>query len=273
MSNPVSTIARGSASMTRTVIGNAGLLNAITRVELAKKYAGSVLGVAWLFLQPTLLLAVYLFVYMVVFKLRFPGYSRLDFVMFVFAGLVPYIGSIEAITSSVLSVKANMHLVKNVMLPIELVPVRTVLVALAGESVGLCLVLALSAVNGTLGPTAVLLPVAVAFQGLALLGIAWMVAGIGVALPDVSYFINLFLFLLMFLSPIAFSPDMVPPTLRLVVYCNPIFYMLEVFRDCLISGRAFHPAIWSVFIVAALVVFTLGGAFFKTFKSVLVDYE
>jgi len=106
------------------------LLAAITRVEFQKRYAGSVLGVSWLVLQPALLLSVYLFVYLVVFKVRFPGFSEMDFVVFVFAGLVPFLGTIEATNGAALSIKANMHLVKNVMLPTELVPVRTVPVAM-----------------------------------------------------------------------------------------------------------------------------------------------
>ena len=273
MTNPIAAVARGAAAMSRTLASHARLLAVITRVEVAKKYAGSVLGTAWLFLQPGLLLGVYLFVYMVVFKLRFPGFSRIDYVLFVFAGLVPYIGSIEAVTASVLSVKANMHLVKNVMLPVELVPARTVFVALGGEIVGLGLVLLLSAATGSLGPGVLLLPVALALQTLALLGLAWIVAGLGVALPDISYFINLFLFLLMFISPIAFKPDMVPPGLRLVVYANPVYYMLEVFRDCLLAGRAIDPRTWAVYAVFSVALFAVGSSFFKTFKHVLVDYE
>jgi lipopolysaccharide transport system permease protein len=259
--------------MSRTLAAHARLLIAMTRVEVAKKYAGSVLGTAWLFLQPALLLSVYLFVYMVVFKLRFPGFSRLDYVLFVFAGLVPYIGSMEAVTVSVLSVKANMHLVKNVMLPVELVPVRTVLVALVSELVALGLVLLLSAFAGSLSPALVALPLVVVFQAGALLGVAWIVSGIGVALPDMSYLVNLFMFLLMFISPIAFRPDMVPPSLRFVVYANPVHYMIEVFRDCLVSGRSIDPLVWTTFFVSSVVVFAVGAAFFKTFKTVLVDYE
>jgi lipopolysaccharide transport system permease protein len=134
--------------MVRTVTSNSRLLMAITRVELSKKYAGSVLGMAWVILQPALLLSVYLFVYSVVFKMRLAGSSRLGYVLYVFCGLVPFLGTIEAITMGAASIKQNIHLVKNVMLPIELVPVRAVLVASATHSVGLAVVILLSALNG-----------------------------------------------------------------------------------------------------------------------------
>lgn len=266
-------ILRHASGMIRTLTQHAGLLAAITRVEFQKRYAGSVLGVSWLVLQPALLLTVYLFVYLVVFKVRFPGFSEMDFVVFVFAGLVPFLGTIEAINGAALSIKANMHLVKNVMLPIELVPVRTVMVAMTGEVVALVLVIALCAFNGSLGPMVLALPIAVILQVLALLGVAWIVAGLGVALPDVSYFISLFMFLLMFVSPIAFRLDMVPPSFQLAVYGNPVFYLLEVFRDCLIAGRQPDPRVWGVQAVLSIGLFVLGAAFFRSFKSVLVDSE
>jgi lipopolysaccharide transport system permease protein len=269
MANP----ARSAAAMALALRDHARLLAVITKVEIAKKYAGSLLGMAWLVLQPTLLLGVYLFVYMVVFRLRFPGFSRLDYVLFVFAALVPYIGSIEAITASALSIKQNMHLVKNVMLPIELVPVRTVLVALAGEVVGLCLVVVLSALNGSIGPGLAALPAALALQAAALLGLAWIVASIAVALPDISYFISLSLFLLMFVSPIAFQPDMVPAELRFIVYVNPIYYLIEVFRDCFIAGRHLQVVVWAIDAAISIMLFTIGAAFFRAFKGVLTDYE
>ncbi|HEX6214854.1 MAG TPA: ABC transporter permease [Vicinamibacterales bacterium] len=264
---------RHSLAMSSVLAANVRLLAAITRVELTKKFAGSVLGQVWLVLQPALLLAVYLFVYLVVFKVRFPGFSDIEYVLYVFAALVPFLGAIEAVNASVLSIKANMHLVKNVMLPIELVPVRTVLVALSGESIGLALVTLLAAFNGELGPMLAALPVAVLLQAVALFGVAWIVAGLGVALPDTSYIISLLMFLLMFLSPIAFEPAMVPEALRFIVYGNPVYYMLEVFRDCLIAGRTVDLRIWGIHAVMSAILYLIGAAFFRHFKSVLVDYE
>ncbi len=180
---------------------------------------------SWLILQPALLLSVYLFVYLVVFKVRFPGFSEMDYVLYVFAGLVPFLGTIEATNGAALSIKANMHLVKNVMLPIELVPVRTVMVAMTGEWLALVLVIVLVRVQRDHSARCVLaLPIALLAAGCWRCS-AWRgsVAGLGVALPDISYFISLFMFLLMFVSPIAFRLDMVPEALRFVVYGNPVY--------------------------------------------------
>ena len=53
MPNLITGLPRSASAMTRPLAGNARLLVAITRVELSKKYAGSVLGPLWLVLQQT----------------------------------------------------------------------------------------------------------------------------------------------------------------------------------------------------------------------------
>lgn len=268
-------VALGSATrqMLHLMTANWQLLVAITRVELAKRYAGSVLGMGWVVLQPALLLSVYVFIYMVVFRVRFPGFSTFDYVLYVFCGLVPYLGFMEALTSGSLSIKQNMHLVKNVMLPIELVPVRSVLVGMTSQMVSLALVMVLVAATGALSVHVIWLPIIVVLQVLLLIGLTWILASVTVALPDITYFINLFVFLLMFLSPIAYRPEMVPEGFQWVVYLNPLSYMIEAYRDSLLNGTWPRPLNLAVFAALALGVFTLGATFFRAFKGVLVDYE
>lgn len=273
MSNPLSITGRSTVGMVRTLVTHARLLTAITRVELSKKYAGSVLGASWLILQPALLLSVYLFVYLVVFKMRFPGFSSLGYALYVFTGLIPYMATIEAVTSGAVSIKQNIHLVKNVMLPIELVPVRAVLVASMTQAVGLVVIILMSALNGTLGPYLAFLPVVWALHLVMLFGVVWILASLAVALPDISYFVNLFLFLLMWVSPIGFTPDMVPKELAAVLYVNPVYYLVEMYRDCLLFGTL--PPLFdaAVFTLMAVVLFAIGSTFFRAFRGILLDYE
>jgi lipopolysaccharide transport system permease protein len=249
------------------------LLASITRVELAKRHAGSVLGLTWVVLQPALLLSVYIFVYMVVLGMRFEGFSRFDYVLYVFCGLVPYLGFMEVLTTGALSIKQNMHLVKNVMLPIELLPVRSVVVGMASQFVSMVLVLVLLAADGAIGWNVALLPVVVVLQVMWLAGLTWILSSIAVALPDITYFVNLFVFLLMFLSPIGFKPEMVPQGFAWVLYANPIYYMTEMYRDTMLSGRSPAVVVAATYAVMCIATFAVGSAFFGRFRGVLTDYE
>lgn len=249
------------------------ILVAVTRVELGKRYSGSLLGKAWVVLYPILLLLMYLFVYVAIFQIRFPGSGPMDYVIYVFCGLIPYIGFMEAATSGCVAIKQNINLIKNVMLPIELIPVRYVIMGMATQAVGLLMLLLLVIANGQPGWSLLALPLIFVLQLLWLIGLVWIISPLGVALPDTSHFVSLFVLFLMFVSPIGFRPDMVPEALRLTLYVNPIYYMAEAYRASLIDGYAVSWLTLAVYAAVCILTFVVGNRFFRRFKSVLVDYE
>lgn len=266
-------IARATWGMGNMIARYRKVLSAVTMVELSKKYSGSVFGQAWLVLYPLLLLSIYLFVYLVIFKMRFPGFSELDYTIYVFTGLIPYIGMSEALTSGAVSIRQNIHLVKNVMLPIDLIPVRAVLISLVGQGVSILLVLALVIWNGTLSYQIALLPVVVFLQMLFLIGCVLILSALVVALPDIANFVNLGMLLLMFISPIGFKPEMVPPGFQPIIFLNPVHYMTDAFRMAMLSDHMLDWQSIGIYVGMCIVVFALGCAFFRRFKNVLVDYE
>lgn len=251
-----------------------GVLYASAKVELKKRYAGSLLGPAWTVLYPLLFLAVYLFLWLVVARVRLPGStSGLDFVVFVFGGLVPFLFAVECLNASAVSIKQNLHLVKGVIIPIELIPTRAVVVALTGHVVGVTLLVALCGISGDLTPRVVLLPLVLVMQTLALCGVCWIVAGLGMLVPDTAYLVNLSTTLLMFVSPIAFKPEMVPARMRAIIWLNPVTYMAGAYRAVLLRDAAASAMFLSMFAALAVTSFVLGAMFCARFKSSVIDFE
>jgi lipopolysaccharide transport system permease protein len=249
------------------------VLVASARVELQKRYAGSLLGPLWTVLYPLLFLSVYLFLWLVVFRVRFDASTTaLDYVVFVFGGLVPYLFVVETVNTAVVSIRQNIHLVKGVIVPVELIPTRAVLVALAAHGVGLALVLALSVLNRSVSWHVVWLPAVLVLQLAGLVGIAWILAALGVLVPDVAYLVNIGTMLLMFVSPIAFRPEMVPEALRPVVWLNPVRYMIDAYRATLVGAPVSALSI-ALFAAVAIASFAAGASFCWRFKNFIVDFE
>ena len=116
----------------------------ITLVELKKRHAGSALGPLWIVLYPALLLSMYLFVYMAVFKVRVTGIdSSFEYALFVFSGIIPYLGFSEVLNGSSMLLAQNRHLISNVIVPAETLPVRLVCMALVSQGVSLALYMGL----------------------------------------------------------------------------------------------------------------------------------
>jgi len=180
---------------------------------------------------------------------------------------VPYLGFMESLTTGALSIKQNIHLVKNVMLPIELIPVRSVIVGMTSQFVAIGLVILMAAADGSLSWRVPLLVPIVLLQVMWLAGLTWILSGIAVALPDITYFINLFVFLLMFLSPIGYKPDMVPSGFAWVIRLNPIYYLTEMYRVAMLNDQALRLPIAMAYVLMCLVTFACGSAFSNDFAA------
>lgn len=249
------------------------IVKSTTAYELRKRYSGSLFGAIWIVLYPVLFLSVYLFLYLVVFKAKYPSFSTLESVIYIFSGLVPYIAFMEAVNTSAVTMKQNMHLIKNVILPTELIPIRVVAVAIVTQFVGLAMVLVLCMINGNIDVNLLYLPIALMIQIMFLLGISMLISPIGLVLPDIGYFINIITLFLMFVSPIGFTGSMLSERMHIIIYLNPIYYMIDPFRLAFLPNATFDPKVFSVSVLMALVTFLLGSIVFKRFKDFLADYE
>lgn len=264
----------GAASLiTGKIWAARNILLTTTIYELRKKYAGSALGLLWAFLHPIMFLGIYLFLYLVVFNVRFPDMSTIQYVIYVFVGLVPYLGLMEVVNTSVVTMRQNVHLVKNVIMPIELIPFRTMLVGLTAQAAGLLLIFSIILSFGELSSNIIFFPLVLFFFIVLLAGLSWLLGALGVLLPDLSTFTGLLMLLLLFLSPVAFRPEMVPEALQAVLYFNPVHYIIASFRWSLISGTTI--SIWelAIFGIMSTTTFFIGAWFFVRLKGAIVDYE
>lgn len=242
------------------------------KIEFNKKYAGSALGFLWVFLYPTLLLSIYIFVYVGVFHMTLEG-SVTKYIFWVFCGIIPFLGISEGIQGGCQSIKQNIHLVKNVIFPIELIPIRVVLLSIVTELISLLILLILLLGFGKASFHFLWFPVVMFLQCLFLFGTVWILAVLAVFLQDITYFVNLATFMLFFLAPICFFMDMLDGWKRLVLYFNPLTYVVEIFRHSLFYQTFPSMTLFFSYTFMCLFTFALGSYFFVKFKDTLVDYE
>ena len=249
------------------------ILWAVTRVDVQKKYAGSVLGLLWYPLYSGLLLAMYCFVYMVIFKMRYRDFGNYQYVLFIFSGLVPYLGFSEAVAASTTSVKANIALVKNAVFPVELIPIKQLLVSVGGLFVSLAILVALILPTPLAGAHFLYLPVPVLLLLVFTAAIVWFVSALAALVPDVTYVVNLLLLFFMFVSPIGYSPNQVTGAAHYWVVANPMTHLIESFRFALIGVR--DTPLWTdaAFGAFSLVAACTAGTIFRRLTPVFSDYE
>jgi lipopolysaccharide transport system permease protein len=248
------------------------LLLRVSRNELRARYAGSLFGIAWVLLTPLLMLAVYAAVYVAIFNVRVPGLSTPQYVLYVFAGLVPYLMTSEAIATSVTSVIASRSVWTNTVFPVDLAPPKTVLLSQMPMVAGFTIILVGLAATGQLRWTLLLLPIVWAFHVLALIGITWVLALVNLVFRDLQNVVALVLMVLMVASPIAYTPDMVPAELRVLLLVNPYYPFLTAYQHLTVLGDLPSPGALAAMVAVGGGLFVLGGYFFSRAKSVMLDY-
>src|SRR5215510_3316102 len=240
--------------------------------ELKSRYAGSIIGLGWALAFPLLLMSIYAVTYLVIFQVRVPSLTPLQYVLLIFCGLVPFLMTSEALNNGVGSVMANKSVLSNTVFPIDLTPAKAVLLSQVPMVVGFAVISITLLVAGLLPWTIFLLPVVWGLQVLALIGLAWILSLISLVFRDLPNLISLLLMVIMIISPIAYTPDMVPPSLKLLLALNPFAYFVVAYQQVMIYGVL--PG-WDkslILVVMSVGSFMLGSYFFSRAKRVLIDY-
>jgi len=240
-----------------------------TRREVSSQYAGQVLGTIWAIGHPLFMMALYLFIFGVVFRQRIGGTYELplDYTTYILVGLIPWMSFAQAMARSCAALTGQANLVKQVVFPIEILPTKVVIASFIPQLVGLVvLIVYVLAQHGGLHLTYLLLPVLVGLQALAMLGVAMAFAAIGVFLRDLKEIVGLFTVAGLYLMPAFYLPAWVPPIFKPVLYANPFSYMIWCYQDALYFGRIDHPWAWALFVPGSLLSFVVGYRIFRKLK-------
>ena len=275
MEHTYSSLASAPVCAVRTCVRHANLLRQLIVRNTSGRYRGSMLGMGWSLMHPLLMLAVYTFVFGIVFKARFghsEGESCLDFSLALFAGLTVFNLFSDTINRASLIVRDNVNLVKKVVFPLELL-----CIALVGEGLFHFLISTAILIAGvgiflhTLNWTLLLLPV-VALPLLAFaLGCAWILAAIGVFVRDVTHGITILTTVLFFMTPIFYPVSAVPDGLRPVIQLNPLAVFVDACRRIVIWNMM-PDWPWLAYASAlSVVLFCVGFVFFERSKRSFAD--
>lgn len=251
------------------------LILQMSRREVIGRYKGSVMGILWSFLNPLFMLAVYTFVFSVVFKARWttsPGEDKADFAVLLFAGMIVHTLLAEVLNRAPGLILANVNYVKKVVFPLEILPVVSMCAALFHCGISLLVLLcAIIVLDGNLSLSMLLVPVVLLPYVIFVQGLAWILASLGVFLRDVGQTIGIITMVLLFLSPVFFPVSSLPEELRPLMNANPLTFIIEQVREVLIWGHMPDWAGLGLYALMALFTAWLGYAWFQRTRKGFAD--
>lgn len=257
----------------KTIWKNRNLIRTLVRRDVLSRYTGSFGGAFWAVLNPLLLMLTYFFVFGIVMGTTFgKDTSRTGFALYFLAGMLPWLAFSEAIGRAPFILLEHRNFIKKLVFPVETLPVNVVVSGLVTEFFGLILFMAaLLIIRGRVPWTVVYLPLVIIPQILFTAGLSWFLAALAVFMRDLGQIIGYLLTVLMFLTPIFYPEDKLPPFAAAFIHRNPIFVLVHSYRAALLEGTAPDWQLLGWFSLAAIVVFLLGHAWFYKLRKSFAD--
>jgi lipopolysaccharide transport system permease protein/teichoic acid transport system permease protein len=254
------------------IFRNRRLIYELTKKDLQSKFVGSFLGVVWAFMQPTISILIFWFVFQVGFKST--PIDDFPFILWLLCGMVPWFFISESIANATTSLTDNSFLVKKVVFRVSLLPIVKICSALV---IHLFFVTFLFVMFLMYGYKVTLFNLQVIYYIFAticlVLGISWITSSIVVFVRDISQIVSMFLQFGFWLTPIFWNFKTIPSKYQWILKLNPVYYIVEGYRNSFIYNKWF----WEDYVLTAcfwaitLVLMGAGAFIFKRLRPHFAD--
>lgn len=254
----------------RSFLTHRKLIISLTQRDITARYKGSMLGIAWLIIQPLCSLLVYTFVFSVIFKARWPGGSdsKTEFALILFAGLMIFNFVSESITRAPTLITSNPNYVKKMVFPLEVLVFVNVGTSLFYALINLIIWLVFFIILfGVPHVTALALPILFLPLAMLVLGGSWLLSSLGVYIRDMSPIVGLGITLLLFLSPIFYPISALPAFFQQLMHLNPLTFVIEQTRNTLLWGKLPDFEYTSIYWLVSAAIMWLGFAWFQKVRK------
>ena len=237
--------------------------------DLKVRYKQSVLGIAWVVIQP--LAAMLIFTIIFNRLLGVASESGVPYPIFVYSGLLPWMYFAGALSRCSTSVVNNANLVSKIYFPRMVIPIAAVLSGLVDLGVALLILVAMMIFYGMAPGLAILtLPFVLLLAALTALGVGLWLSALNVQYRDVQYIVPFVVQIWMYLTPVIYPISNIPSSWRWLYNLNPMVGVVGSFRGALLGDVQSGIIAATAIVIVALVV--LPGAFyFRRMEDTFAD--
>lgn len=257
----------------RELYQNRSLIFNLAKNDFKTKYAGSYLGVFWAFVQPVITVLIFWFVFQVGFRSA-PVQKNVPFVLWLTTGLVPWFFFSDSLIYATSSFMEYNYLVKKVVFKISILPIVKIISALFVHIFFIAITILLYALNGRYPTIHIIQLIYYSFcTFFFVLGLTYITSSVVLFFKDLGQIISIFLQIGMWMTPIMWNYTMLPEKYRWLLKLNPMYYIVEGYRDTLIN----HVWFWNrynqtaYFWAISIPVFLIGAIVFKKLKPHFSD--
>lgn len=240
--------------------------------DFKARYAGTLFGSVWAFIQPVCTIIVFWFVFQVGFKN--PPISNVPYFLWMASGLIPWFFFSDGWNMASTSLVEYSYLVKKVVFKVELLPLVKILSTLYVHVFFVGFIVVLFLCNGIWPGIRLGWLLYYMFAAIVLVtGLSFITSSLLVFYRDLQPIMGIMLQFLMWLTPIMWSVSMFPSSLMEFFKLNPLYYVINGYRYVLIGDMSYVPTLqYSVYFwFATGMILLLGVNLFERVKVHFAD--
>ncbi|WP_263147303.1 ABC transporter permease [Pseudomonas sp. RIT-PI-AD] len=262
-----------AVGLARAIWNYRGFVAGSVKREFQSRYRNSLLGGAWMVLNPLAMIVVYTVIFSQLMKARLPGVDDgLAYSIYLCAGVLTWGFFSEIIGRSQSVFLENANMIKKLSFPRICLPLIVVLNAGVNFAIIFALFLGFLLVTGKLPGPALLgvLPV-LAIQVLFSIGLGIILGVLNVFFRDVGQFVGILLQFWFWFTPIVYPLSVLPDAARAVIALNPMTPVIGAYQTIFVYGRwPDWESLWPVTLIAC-VLCVLGMRLFRKRAGEMVD--
>jgi ABC-type polysaccharide/polyol phosphate export permease len=244
------------------------LLRNLVLRDIKVRYKRSVLGFAWVMLNPLLIMLILYIVFSGLFKITTENY-----IAYLLSGIILWNFFSQSTTTAVQSLIGNSNLIKKLYLPKAIFPLSVVLSATINFIFSLIpLFLVIYFIGTSIGSHFYLLPVALTLTVLFSFGIALILCTLTVFFHDTIYIYEVMVLAWMYTTPIFYPESIIPERFSFILRLNPLYYFLSIFRAALYMDVPFLSEKLLYGFLFSLIALSVGWFFYNRYKDRVVYY-
>lgn len=238
--------------------------------EITQRYKQSVLGYAWVILNPLFQLLVLSFVFDLVLNVDSWG---VPFIIFLSVGLLPWNLLASSLTSSTNVLVSNSNLITKIYFPREILVYSTIMAKMV-DFLFSCIVLIFFLIIFQIPITTHILwlPLIFLIQLIFMFGISLLLAALNLFYRDIQYLLSLVLMLWMYMTPIMYPIELIPERFRFILSLNPMAVIVNAYRQVIIAHSDPNLSSLGIALVISFGVFFGGFYLFKKMEGQFADY-
>jgi lipopolysaccharide transport system permease protein len=254
-----------------SILKNRELIWEMAFRDLKGANKGAILGFFWVGISPLIQVAAYVIIVSFIFRVKLNSNAGpFDYALYVLSGMIPWQVMTRSISEAPMLIRSNTEIVKQVIYPIETLPLTNLLVGSFGGLVNLIVFVLLFLIVGHVKWTLIFLPLPIFFLLLFILGISWIFSVTGVILKDLREMVTVILMLMVYFSPVILNDSMVGESVWRFIMLNPLSHIIISFRD--VFWGNFHFWSWLIFLFMSLGAFLIGHLVIMKAKRIINEY-